>query len=64
MSKLNSNIPSFKGLIRKSYLTKNIEDKEEFINKSKKMLEKKNDCISPNFNMSEKMIYSQFKSCW
>lgn len=32
MSKLNHNIPSFKGLIKKSYLTKNIEDGEEFVN--------------------------------
>ena len=32
MSKLNSNIPSFKALIRKSYLTKNTKDSNEFIN--------------------------------
>ena len=32
MSKLNSNIPSFKALIKKSYLTKNIKDNDEFIN--------------------------------
>ena len=29
---LNSNIPSFKALIRKSYLTKNTKDSNEFIN--------------------------------
>ena len=28
----NSNIPSFKGLVRKSHLTKNSEDSEIFIN--------------------------------
>jgi hypothetical protein len=32
MSKLNSDIPSFKALIKKSYLTKNNEDKDIFIN--------------------------------
>jgi hypothetical protein len=32
MSKLNSNIPSFKGFIKKSYLTKNEKDKDDFIN--------------------------------
>jgi hypothetical protein len=32
MSKLNSNIPSFKGFIRKSYLTKNDKENDEFIN--------------------------------
>ncbi len=32
MSKLNSNIPSFKALIKKSYLTKNVKDKDDFIN--------------------------------
>ena len=31
MSKLNTNIPSFKGFIRKSYLTKNVKENEEFI---------------------------------
>ena len=29
MSLYNSNIPSFKALVRKSHFTKNIEDKEE-----------------------------------
>lgn len=32
MSLLNSNIPSFKGLVRKSYFTKNEQDKNIFIN--------------------------------
>jgi hypothetical protein len=32
MSKLNCNIPSFKGFIKKSYLTKNADDNKEFIN--------------------------------
>ena len=32
MSKLNHNIPSFKGFIRKSYLTKNIKENDDFIN--------------------------------
>jgi hypothetical protein len=32
MSKLNSNIPSFKALVRKSHLTKNENDKNIFIN--------------------------------
>jgi hypothetical protein len=32
MSKLNSNIPSFKGFIKKSYLTKNELDNDVFIN--------------------------------
>lgn len=31
MAKLNQDIPSFKGLIKKSYLTKNISDNEIFI---------------------------------
>ena len=30
--KLNSNIPSFKGFVKKSYFTKNIEDDKEFYN--------------------------------
>ena len=30
--KVNSNIPSFKGLVKKSYFTKNIEDDKEFYN--------------------------------
>jgi len=30
--KLNSNIPSFKALVKKSYFTKNIEDKDEYYN--------------------------------
>jgi hypothetical protein len=32
MSKLNLNIPSFKGLVRKSHLTKNNEDHDTFLN--------------------------------
>jgi hypothetical protein len=32
MSKLNSNIPSFKALVRKSYLTKNREEEKIFVN--------------------------------
>jgi hypothetical protein len=32
MSKLNSNIPSFKALVRKSHFTKNEEDKNTFLN--------------------------------
>lgn len=32
MSKLNLNIPSFKGLVRKSHLTKNNEDHNTFLN--------------------------------
>ena len=31
MSKLNHNIPSFKGFVRKSYLTKNIKENDDFI---------------------------------
>lgn len=30
--KLNSNIPSFKALVKKSYFTKNIDDKDEYYN--------------------------------
>lgn len=30
--KLNSNIPSFKGLVKKSYFTKNVEDEKDFFN--------------------------------
>ena len=30
--KLNSNIPSFKALVRKSYFTKNSKDSDEFYN--------------------------------
>jgi hypothetical protein len=30
--KLNSNIPSFKALVKKSYFTKNVEDEKEFYN--------------------------------
>ena len=32
MALYNSNIPSFKGLVRKSHFTKNIEDKDIFLN--------------------------------
>ena len=32
MNVLNSNIPSFKGLVRKSYFTKNQSDSETYLN--------------------------------
>jgi hypothetical protein len=32
MNKLNSNIPSFKGLVRKSHFTKNKEEHDQFLN--------------------------------
>jgi len=32
MSVLNSNIPSFKGFVRKSFFTKNELDKDDFFN--------------------------------